>query len=102
MCLGPGLNFLYKLNNGKRTRDLAQEFLETVQVGSVTTVSRELTWYKLGLVGVQDFGWNKGGTVRKGEYILYMEKGNKYHQLGTVFFLYTTEYSVSSSEDKVC
>jgi len=53
------------------------EYLEPVQIGSLTTTSRELAWYKLGLVGVQEFGWDKRRTVRIGHYILCMEKGNK-------------------------
>ena len=40
------------------------EFLELVQVRSLTTVSRELAWYKLGLVGVEGFGGDKRRTVR--------------------------------------
>ena len=59
------------------------EFLEPVHIGSLTTVSRELAWYKLGLVDVQEFGWYKRRTVRTGDYILCMENGNKNPQLGT-------------------
>jgi len=66
------------------------EFLEPVQIGSLSTVSRKLVWYKLSLVGVQEFGWDKGGTVRTEDYILYIEKLNKNHQLRTGL-LYTTE-----------
>jgi hypothetical protein len=36
--------------------------------GSFTTVARELTRYKLDLVGVQEFRWDKVGTVRAGDY----------------------------------
>jgi hypothetical protein len=32
------------------------------------TVARELAWYKLDLVGVHEVRWDKGGTVRAGEY----------------------------------
>jgi len=34
--------------------------------GSVTTVARDLARYKLDLVGVQKFKWDKGGMVRAG------------------------------------
>jgi hypothetical protein len=33
------------------------------------TVARELARYKLDLVGLQEVGWDKGGTVRAGELV---------------------------------
>ena len=61
--------------------------------GSLTTLARELVRYKLGLVGIQDVRWNKGGTVRAGNCsFFFCGKGNENHQLGSGFFLYTTEY----------
>jgi exonuclease III len=42
--------------------------------GSFMTVARELATYKLDLVGVQEIRWDKGGTVRAGDYIFSMEK----------------------------
>ena len=36
--------------------------------GSLTAVTRELARYKLDLVGVQEVRWDKGGTVRAGDY----------------------------------
>jgi hypothetical protein len=59
--------------------------------GSLTTVARELARYELDLVDIQEVGWDKGGTVKAGDYIFFYGKGNEYHQLGTIF-LYTTEY----------
>jgi len=44
------------------------------RVGSLTAVARELTRYKLDLVGVQEVRWDKGGTVRAGDYIFFMER----------------------------
>jgi hypothetical protein len=32
------------------------------------TVAKELARYKLDLVGVQEVRWDKGGTVRAGDY----------------------------------
>ena len=37
-------------------------------------MTRELARYKLDLVGVQEVRWDKGATVREGEYNFSMEK----------------------------
>ena len=36
-------------------------------------------------MGVQEVRWDKGGTVRTGDYINFYGKGNENHQLGTGF-----------------
>jgi len=41
-------------------------------------------------VGVQEFRYDKGGTVRAGDYNFVYEKGNENRQLGTGI-LYTRE-----------
>jgi hypothetical protein len=54
------------------------------------TVTRELTKYKLDLVGVQEVRWEKEGTVRSREYnFFFYGKGQENHQLEQDF-LYTT------------
>jgi len=58
--------------------------------GSLTTAARELARHKLDLVFVQGVGWDKTGTVRAGDYILFYGKGKKNHQIGRGF-LYRTE-----------
>ena len=45
--------------------------------GLLTTVTWELTRYKLGLMGVQEGRWDKGGTVRPGVIFSSMEKETK-------------------------
>jgi hypothetical protein len=52
------------------------------RVGSLMTVSRELSRCKLDLVGVQEVRWEGGGT----EYTFFYGKGNENHELGTVSF----------------
>jgi hypothetical protein len=43
--------------------------------GSLMTVAKELARYKLDLVGVQEVRWDKGGTVRPGDYNFFTAKG---------------------------
>jgi len=42
--------------------------------GSLTTLARELARYKLDLIGVKEVRWDKGGTVRAGDYIFFLWK----------------------------
>ena len=56
------------------------------RAGSLKAAARKLARYKLDLVGVQEVRWDKGGTVRAGDYNFLYEKGNKNHQLGTGVF----------------
>jgi exonuclease III len=60
------------------------------RIGSLRTVARELGKYKLDLVGVQEVGWEKGGTERAEDYTLFYGQGNELHELGS-FFSYIRE-----------
>jgi hypothetical protein len=46
------------------------------KVGSLITVSRELSKYRLDLVGVQEVRWEGGGIEPAGEYTYFYGKGN--------------------------
>jgi hypothetical protein len=47
------------------------------RAGSLTTAARELAGCKLALVSVQEVRWNKGGTVRAGDYNFIFGKKKK-------------------------
>jgi hypothetical protein len=42
--------------------------------GSLTAAARELLRYKLDLVGVQEVRWEKGSTLRAGDYNFFYRK----------------------------
>jgi exonuclease III len=59
--------------------------------GSLVTVSKELSKYKLDLVGVQEVRWEGSGTEPAGEESFPYRKGNENCELGTGFSLCITE-----------
>ena len=55
----------------QRKRDIGEgawNVRSLYRAGSLTAAARELARYKLDLVGVQEVRWDKGGTVRAGDY----------------------------------
>jgi len=61
--------------------------------GSLTTVARKLSSYKLDAVGVQKVEWDNRGTVTAGDYIFLYGTGKKYQlRTGIFLFLFTTEW----------
>jgi hypothetical protein len=58
------------------------------RTGSSMTVSKELSKYKLDLVGVEEVRWEGSGTEPAGEYKCFYGKGNENYELVTGLFLH--------------
>jgi hypothetical protein len=59
------------------------------------TVAKEMSKYKLDLVGVQKVRWDSVGTEPAGEHIFFYGKGSKNHVLGTGFLYIRETYQQS-------
>jgi hypothetical protein len=59
------------------------------RAGSLITVAKEIPKYsyKLDLVRVQEFRWDRGDTATAGGYAGFYGKGNENRELDTGFFL---------------
>jgi hypothetical protein len=58
--------------------------------------SRELSRYKLDLVGVQEVGWEGSGTEPAGEYTFFYGKGKVNRELDTRFFFFVHKRIISA------
>jgi hypothetical protein len=50
------------------------------------TVAKQISEWKLDLVGVQEVRWDRGATEPASEYIFFYGKGNENHEFDTDFF----------------
>jgi hypothetical protein len=62
------------------------------RAGFLITVPRELSKYKLDLVGVQEVRWEDDGTESVGEYTFLYTKQNENHEIGTGFLCIRESY----------
>jgi exonuclease III len=58
------------------------------RAGSLMTVAKEISEYKLDLVGVQEVRWDRGRTEPTGEYSFFYGKGDVNYELGPGFFVH--------------
>jgi hypothetical protein len=58
------------------------------KVGLLITVAKELSKYKLDLVGVPEVRWDRGGTEPAEEYTFFYGKWSENHKLSTGFFVH--------------
>ena len=86
VSLGPGLIPWYDLSNETGMRFGTWNVMSLYRAGSLMEAAKELTRYKLDLVGVQKVRWDKGGMVRRRDYSFSMKIINWEQD-----FLYTTK-----------
>jgi exonuclease III len=79
----------YTFFYGKGTMRLGTwNFTSLYRAGSIMTVSKELSKYRLDLVGVQEVRWEGSGFEPAREYTFFCGKENEIHELGTGFLVH--------------
>jgi hypothetical protein len=56
------------------------------RAGSLIAVAKELSKYKLDLMGIDEVRWDKVGTETTGDYTLFYGNGNDNKELGNRIF----------------
>jgi hypothetical protein len=69
------------------------------RAGSLMTVAKEISKYKLDLVGEREIRWDRGDTKPTGEYTFFFGKGNEDHELG--IGLLTYQNHIRSKEGRI-
>jgi len=83
------INSGYELSKRKREVRFGMWKVRSLyRAGSLKAAARDLARYKLDLVGVQEVRWDKGGTVRAGDFNFFYGIVNDNAQLETGFFVY--------------
>jgi exonuclease III len=62
---------------------------------SLTASARDLETYKLDLLDVQEFRWDRGGTVRAEDYKFFLKKKKRKSSIGNRIFC-TPQNSIGS------
>jgi hypothetical protein len=62
------------------------------RAGSLMTVAKEISKYKLYLAGAQEVRWDKGITEPAGKHTFFYVKENENHELGTSFLFIRESY----------
>jgi hypothetical protein len=65
------------------------------KAGSLITVAKEISKYKLDFVGVQGVRWDRGGTEPAKKYTFFNGMVNDNHKLSTDIFVYKEKHTSS-------
>jgi hypothetical protein len=86
MSLRPGQIFWIKDLSKEYGHEIWNVERKEYRVGSLMTVSWEMSRDRLDLVGVQEVRWEGSGMAPAGEYTFFYGKRNENHELGKGVF----------------